>query len=241
VPLVLDAPQKVECLVNIFIGHGYIVPSRCVWHQSESRKREELLVMSTPHLLGRGASFCSCRALCHISMLEICKFLFIFLDAFMDMQEEYIELPGNVAELNRMTQLYASVGLPGACGSMDVVNIKWLSCPASDYNQAKGKEGYPTLGFQCITDFNWHILGVYGPQFRTANNKHILKMNSNVRKICLGWFKDVWWRYYTKEGCFRHKRGVNLICGLIFALALADLSIGRSQMRYSGGVFLLKP
>ena len=94
---------------------------------------------------------------------------------------EYIKLPGNVAELNRVTQLYASVGLPGACESMDVVHIKWPSCPAGDYYRAKGKEGYPTLGFQVITDFNRHILGVYGPQFGTANIKHIVKMLGMVQ------------------------------------------------------------
>jgi hypothetical protein len=76
---------------------------------------------------------------------------------------------------------------------MDVVHVKsWLSCSAGDYNQAKGKEGYPTLGFQCITDFNHCILGVYSPQFGTANNKHIVKMDSNVKKIRLRWFKDIW-------------------------------------------------
>ncbi len=82
--------------------------------------------------------------------------------------------------------------MPGACGSMDVVHIKWSSCPAGDYNRAKGKEGYPTLGFQVITDFNRRILGVYGPQFGTANDKHIVKTDTNVKKIRLGWFKDVW-------------------------------------------------
>jgi hypothetical protein len=88
-------------------------------------------------------------------MSAIHKFFFKFLDAFMDMHKEYIKLPRNVEKLNRMTQLYASVGLPGACGLMDVVHVKWSSCIAGDYNRAKGKEGYHlTLGFQVITDFN---------------------------------------------------------------------------------------
>jgi hypothetical protein len=37
------------------------------------------------------------------------------------------------------------VGLPGACGSVDVVHIKWGCCPTGDINRAKGKEGYPTF------------------------------------------------------------------------------------------------
>jgi hypothetical protein len=180
---------------------------------AEFRERAELLVMSSLYILGKGAAFHSCKALCNISTLQVHKFFFKFLDVFLDMHEEYIKLPGNVAELNCVTQLYTSVGVPGACGSVDVVHIKWSSCPAGDYNQAKGKEGYPSiLGFQVITDFNWRILGVYGPQFGTANDKHIVKTDTIVKKIHLGWFKDVWWCYYMEESCIRHKRGVHLIC-----------------------------
>ncbi len=95
--------EKVEHLADIFIGCGYIVPLRCVWCRSEFCERAELFVMSALHLLGKSAAFCSCRALCHISKLEICKLFFIFLNAFMDMHDEYIKLPGNVVELNRVT------------------------------------------------------------------------------------------------------------------------------------------
>jgi hypothetical protein len=99
-----------------------------------------------------------------------------------------------------VTRLYTLVGLPSACGLMHVVHVKWLSCPAGDFNQTKEKEGYPTLGFQVITDFNWPILGVYGPQFGTANGKHIVKMDSNMKKIQLRWLKDIWWCYYMEDG-----------------------------------------
>jgi hypothetical protein len=79
-----------------------------------------------------------------------------------------------------------SVGLPGACGLMDVVHVKWSKCPAGDYNRAKGKEGYPTMAFQCISDYNSRFLAVYGPQFGTQNDKEIVKLDPNVRKIRFG-------------------------------------------------------
>jgi hypothetical protein len=49
------------------------------------------------------------------------------------------------------------------------------------------KEGYPTLGFQCITDFNRRILAVYGPQFGVENDKQIVKTDTNVRFVRFGW------------------------------------------------------
>jgi len=145
-------------------------------------------------------------------MSEVHKFFYVFLDAFMDMRDEYINLPQNIPEMLRVTRCYDSVGLPGACGSMDVVHVKWSSCPAGDANRAKGKEGYPTLAFQCITDFNRRILAVYGPQFGTKNDKDIVKTDPNVRKIRIGWYKDVCWRYYDADGSVKNERGLYLIC-----------------------------
>lgn len=203
---------KVEELTRTLIARGYIRRPRSLVRRAEFFERAELLVMSALYILGHGAAFRSVRALTHICMSDIHKFFFVFLDAFMEMRGEYISLPENIAELNRITRCYEACGLPGACGSMDVVHIKWSACPTGDLNRAKGKEGYPTVAFQCITDFNRRILGVYGPQFGTFNDKHIVKIDQNVREIRKGWMKDVVWRYFTAEGEVREERGMYLIC-----------------------------
>jgi len=135
-----------------------------------------------------------------------------FLDAFMDMKDEYIYLPHNVAALKHTMNSYESVGLPGACGSIDVVHIKWSACPAGDHNRAKGKEGYPTVAFQCITDYNRRFLGIFGPQFGTRNDQEIVKLDPNVMKIRSTWFSRIFWSYYTETGAIRQEKGVYLIC-----------------------------
>ena len=33
-----------------------------------------------------------------------------------------------------------------------------------------------------------------------------------MKKIHTGWFKDVWWKYYTADGIVRDERGMYLIC-----------------------------
>jgi hypothetical protein len=65
----------------------------------------------------------------------------------LDIKDEYISLPPNMSALTRAMQSYTFSGLPGACGLMDVVHIKWSNCPAGNYNRAKGKEGYPLIAF----------------------------------------------------------------------------------------------
>ena len=86
-------------------------------------------------------------------------------------------------KLNHINRYYEFVGLPGCVGSMDVVHTKWSQCPTGDINRAKGKEGYPTLGFQYITDYNCRILGIFGPMFGSWNDKEIIKLDPNMRKI----------------------------------------------------------
>jgi hypothetical protein len=91
---------------------------------------------------------------------------------------------------------YRDVGLLGVMGSIDVVHCKWSNCPAGDRNHAKGKEGYPTLAFQCISDYDGQINGVFGPQWGTRNDKHIVKLDTSVKQIKSGWYKDVEWCYF---------------------------------------------
>ena len=95
---------------------------------------------------------------------------------------------------------------------MDVVHVKWSSCPTGDHNRAKGKVGHPTLAFQCITDYNRRVIGIFGPQFGTRNDKEIVKVDPNVYHIKTGWYKDVLWKYYNDDGTVENERGTYLIC-----------------------------
>jgi hypothetical protein len=97
------------------------------------------------------------------------------------MKDEYIYIPRNITEMQCISRDYNTAGLPGCVGSMDVVHVKWANCPTGDHNHAKGKEGYPTLVFQCLTDFNCRVMVIYGPQFGSHNDKDIVKHDDNVR------------------------------------------------------------
>jgi hypothetical protein len=96
---------------------------------------------------------------------------------------------------------------------MYVVNVKWSNCPMGDHNCAKGKEGYPTLAFQCITNINRCLLSIYGPHFGTCNDKDIVKHDTHMKKIRTDWlFMEMCWQFYAADGCVCHDRGVYVIC-----------------------------
>jgi hypothetical protein len=133
--------MKVEELTNILIDRGYIIPPRSHRRCAVFHERSELLVMSALYLLGTGAAFRSCKPLCGISTSEVRKFFYKFIEALVNMKDEYIYLPWNLTELKCVNRDYNSAGLPGCVGSMDVVHLKWSNCPTGDHNRAKGREG----------------------------------------------------------------------------------------------------
>ena len=204
---------KVEELCDLLIVRGYIPLPRTRCRQEEFRERTELLVMSSLYLLGTGASFRACQPLCYISTSEVRKFFLLFLNAIVDMRDDQIYMPRNQSELTKVEECYNAVGLPGCCGSVDVVHVKWSHCPAGDFNRAKGKETFPSLGFQCITDFNRRILSVYGPHFGSRNDMDIVKTDVHVHAVAKNpLHREARWWYYGHDGHVRTNRGSYLIC-----------------------------
>jgi hypothetical protein len=65
---------------------------------------------------------------------------------------------------------------------MDVVHVWWSQCPLGNLNRAKEKESYPSLAFECMTDFNRRIMGVHGPAFGLQNDKEIVKLDPACMK-----------------------------------------------------------
>ena len=139
--------SKVEALTDILIVRGYIKEPRTLFRRREFRDRTELLVMSALYILGHGTGFRSCRALCNISTSEVHKFFHLFLDALVDIQDDYISLPSDMAALRRVSRDYEENGLPGCVGSMDVVHVKWSTCPMGDHNHARGRRAILPLHF----------------------------------------------------------------------------------------------
>jgi hypothetical protein len=130
-----------------------------------------------------------------------------------EMKDEYIYIPRNIIELQRVSRDYNAAGLPGCVGSMDVVHVKWANCLTGNHNRAKGKEVYPTLAFQYLTDFNRRVMAIYGPQFGSCNDKDIVKHNDNVRAIRFNWlFTNSIWKYFDADGNIKSERGMYLIC-----------------------------
>jgi hypothetical protein len=113
------------------------------------------------------------KTLTHICASDHSNFFLKFVKRVSSISGEYIFMLWTPEELGHIMRRYEEAGLPGVAGSVDVVHVKWANCPAGDYNCSNGKESYPSIAFECITDYDRRILGVCGPQFGSNNDKHL--------------------------------------------------------------------
>jgi hypothetical protein len=104
----------------LLITWGYVHEPRMHWCAQEFCYCTELLVLSSLYIIGHGASFHLLWPFCHISASKFCTFFNIFLDATNSLAN-----PKNVTELLLIARSYKDIGLPGCCGSMDVVYVQW--------------------------------------------------------------------------------------------------------------------
>jgi hypothetical protein len=120
--------SKVEELTDTFINRGHLKPARSFLQQSEFREQSELFILSALYRLGTGASFRTCRALCHISTSEVQLFFDTFLHAMHEMWEEYISMPTKhnaVApdyQILRGSWIARLLRIDG-CGSCQIVSV----------------------------------------------------------------------------------------------------------------------
>ena len=201
----------IESIAQQFIEEGYLHATRRIRNNTILQAKAEIIVLSCLNVLAHGTPFRCLPLNTHISASDHRLYFLRFLDMFSKNHREYISLPKNRDDLQKVMARYRDVGLPGAMGSVDVVHCKWSRCPKGDFNRAKGKEGYPTLAFQCISDFDRRIIGLFGPQWGTRNDKHIVKLDPNMRQIMQGWYKTVVWCHFCHDGTVATDVGAHLI------------------------------
>eukprot|EP00956_Cyclotella_meneghiniana_P035135 scaffold111769_cov64-Cyclotella_meneghiniana.AAC.2 len=202
----------VDTLTDLFIERGWVTETNRV-KGHRLYVRTQLLIMSSLEHMGGRKPFMQFQT--DTEMCEAMHSVFfknVFLEHLYEIRQEWIKLPEDMVELNDVMTVYKKSGLPGCCGSIDVVHCKWANCPAGDRVKATGKEGFPTLAFECITDNRRRVLGVAPVQFGARNDQHIVRLDPTVKTIRKEWYNEVDWSYFDLEGNEMWEKGVYLIC-----------------------------
>ena len=204
--------HRFDILVQIFYDNGWVKPTKRYSTGKLLKIKTELLILGCLHKLANSTPSRQLETSTNISTSEHLLFFHFFLQKMYSIKDIHIAYPSNEEDLRRVMDKYASVHLPGCGGSIDVVHVKWSNCPAGDFNRCKGKESYASVAFEVIAGFDQEIFGVSSAQFGTRNDKHIVRLDDNVKKICLGWYKNIVWYFYDLDGMLQRAVGIYLIC-----------------------------
>lgn len=110
---------------------------------------QSLLILGCLRILGRGVVFDDIAEAIATSEAVIQAFFHVFVQHFSTEQfDRFVKWPTTQEDLEQCEREYAMGGLNGCIGSADVCHVSWDRCNISLTNGAKGKEGYPTIGYR---------------------------------------------------------------------------------------------
>jgi hypothetical protein len=112
---------------------------------------------------------------------------------------KYVYMPEG-EEREKIMDVFARVGFPGACGSMDVTHVRWYRCPRDQFNNCKGKYPFTTLATQAVVDHNRRILFLSDLYDGRENDKTITMDDEYTYNILHGSLNEVQFKMYDADG-----------------------------------------
>ena len=190
------------------------------WHEKNAadaagrpRCPTGLKVLGWLRMVGRGVCFDDLEELSSIKSSTMHAFFHEFnRHAREELYPIHVRMPSNINELMEIEAAYAAVGIPGTCGSMDVVHIPLGACPHGLINVCTGKEGYPTLAYNVICDHSGRALALMPGAYGTINDKTIVRSDEAVETVKTGdLFKSFRYQVYRPDGTSFFITGAYLI------------------------------
>ena len=207
VPLV-----TIDYLTEMFISKGWVENTKRCHSDYQLSIRTQLFIMCALEHLGNRRPHRQFETETEMSYTEHRKFFTLFIDRLYSVKDDFVVYPKTMEHLQVNVKDYCEQHLPGAAGSIDVVHVKWSRCPAGDYNKCKGKESFPSVAFECVTNNHRRILAIAPIQYGSRNDKHIVRFDPTVSSLKFDWYKDVEWEYFTLNGESKRSNGLYLLC-----------------------------
>ena len=122
-------------------------------------------------------------------------------------------MPSRLEELTEIEAAYASLGMSGACGSMNVVHIALGACPAGLSDSMNDKEGYPSIGYNMICNHLGRALALMPGAYGSINDQTIEKFDEADEdvKTTNKLFTECVYDMRNEQGTRHLERGVYII------------------------------
>jgi len=144
----------------------------------------EFKILSCPKILGRDLCADEIEEKLNISESTVNKIFKMFITNYAAaiMYSKYVYVPEG-EEMDRVEEIYRHMGFPGCVGSMDVTHIFWDKCPEKLRFLCKGKEGKPSVAFQCVVEHTRRIQHISKPFYGATNDITITYQDTYPMKL----------------------------------------------------------
>jgi len=150
-----------------------------------------LQVLAVLYILGRGNYFDDITQMTFMSEKTIQRVFHAFTKRFSrELFSTWVVLPTG-ADLKKVMNDYDDLGFTGAMGSTDVTHVHWQGAPFSQRRSYTGKEGYPTLAYECTVDHSGRVLACTRGFPGAQNDKTIVRFDGFVHELKEGIYKDI--------------------------------------------------
>ena len=162
--------------------------------------------------MGRGEVWDTIVELCNDipSTTTLSKFFPKFCEEMKNTYAEgYIHPPRTETEIGSTLKRSALRGCAGCIGFMDGVHVHWGAAPMQWTNMCKGKNPYPTIGWQCTVNHQRRFISVMGGQMGSVNDATSCKMDPLVHELRNNsFYKDFRYDLYDSEGVIHTEKGL---------------------------------
>ena len=172
----------------------------------------EFKVLSCMKILGRDLCADEIDEKLNIGESTVNKFFKMFITNYAAaMYSKYVYVPEG-EELNRVEEVFRHMGFPGCIGSMDVTHIFWDKCPEKLRFLCKGKEGKPSVAFQCVVEHTRRIQHISKPFYGATNDITITYQDTYPMKLLSKQIHaDRVFQTYNREGDVTYWKGAYVL------------------------------
>ena len=157
-------------------------------------------------ILGRDAKCDDCVEFSMVAESSCNRIFHIFLEKYSaNNYNKYVYFPDPTteagrAELAQIMESYRLLSFTGCVGSLDATHVKWEKCDKEWKWRCNGKEGYPTVAFQCVVSHTRRVYHVSKAFCGAENDLTTIRKCDEIRDALFNKYKDVEFVLYDAAG-----------------------------------------
>ena len=165
------------------------------------------------YVLGKGNSFDDVSQMSRLSVPTVQRIFHAFMERYAtELYSAAVVMPTGQALADTLKDFDAA-GFPGAVGSTAVTHLHWQHAPFSAREAYLGREGLPTLAYECTVDRSGRCLaatkGIPGAQ----SDSTIAGSDEFVKEVRDGDYKEVEFTLKSENGEDVKEKGLWLLAG----------------------------